>query len=174
MKSLSAFSLLLFMHVGGAELVSAGYTLMGMEEGIGEGGIRVTFWSMWKVMLSKAPVGVLMALFVERVALGGVDTLSDDPDGKSSANLTVRGADSSSASAELFSASVDLFSVTRQDFLLVFFPDADGLFSLAFKKAFLAEFRIARVDKEWSLALSLAPANDLFSCSAGTEELCLK
>lgn len=36
-------------------MTSAGYTLMGKEEGIGEGGIRVTFWSMWKVMLSKAP-----------------------------------------------------------------------------------------------------------------------
>lgn len=33
------------------------------------------------------PVGVLMALFVERVALGGVDTLSEDPEGKSSANF---------------------------------------------------------------------------------------
>lgn len=33
------------------------------------------------------PVGVLMALLVERVALGGVDTLSEDPEGKSSANL---------------------------------------------------------------------------------------
>lgn len=43
MKSLSGLSLLLFMHVGGAELTSAGYTLMGIEEGIGEGGIRVTF-----------------------------------------------------------------------------------------------------------------------------------
>lgn len=28
-----------------------------------------------------------MALFVERVALGGVDTLSEDPEGKSSANF---------------------------------------------------------------------------------------
>lgn len=28
-----------------------------------------------------------MALLVERVALGGVDTLSEDPEGKSSANL---------------------------------------------------------------------------------------
>lgn len=33
------------------------------------------------------PVGVLMALLVERVALCGVDTLSDDPEGKSSANF---------------------------------------------------------------------------------------
>lgn len=127
-------------------------------------------------MLSKAPVGVLMALLVERVALCGVDTLSEDPDGKSSANLTVRGAVSSfpssdlfSMSVDLFSISADLFSVTKQDFLLVFIPEADGLFTLAFKKAFLAELRRAIVDKEWSLALSMGPASDLFNGSTGTE-----
>lgn len=62
--------------------------------------------------------------------------------------LTVRGAVSSFPSADLFSISADLFSVTKQDFLLVFVPEADGLFSLAFKKAFLAELRMATVDKE--------------------------
>lgn len=54
-------------------------------------------------------------------------------------------------SVDLFSISADLFSVTKQDFLLVFIPEADGLFTLAFKKAFLAELRRAIVDKEWSL-----------------------
>lgn len=54
-------------------------------------------------------------------------------------------------SADLFSISADLFSVTKQDFLLVFIPEEDGLFTLAFKKAFLAELRRAIVDKEWSL-----------------------
>lgn len=63
----------------------------------------------------------------------------------------MRGAVSSFPSADLFSISADLFSDTKQDFLLVFDPEADGLLSLAFKKAFLAELRMATVDKEWSL-----------------------